>query len=133
MAETLLQAAKNLLPMIRANLDRIDSDCQLPPELAEAMAQKGLFGLYVPKVLGGPESDPVTAFHVVEEVSSVDGSAGWCCFNGTALTAAVSRITIEAAKELFGDPPVVQGSGSARSGGTATVVNGGYTLNGRWN
>ena len=118
MAETLLQSAKKLLPLIRANLDRIDSECQLPPELAEAMSQKGLFGLYVPKALGGPESDPITAFHVVEAISSVDGSAGWCSFNGTALTAAVSRITIAAAKELFGDPPEV--SGSAAMDGTTT-------------
>ena len=133
MAKTLLQSAKKLLPLIRANLDRIDSECQLPPELAEAMSQKGLFGMYVPKALGGPESDPITAFHVVEAISSVDGSTGWCSFNGTALTAAVSRITIAAAKELFGDPPEVSGSGSARSGGTATVVDGGYTVTGRWN
>ncbi|MCH7738024.1 MAG: acyl-CoA dehydrogenase family protein [Chloroflexi bacterium] len=133
MAESLLDAAKNLVPLIRANLDRIDSESQLPSELAEAMAQKGLFSLYVPRSLGGPESDPITAFHVVEEISSVDGSTGWCSFNGTALTAAVSRITVAAAKELFGDPPDVRGSGSARSGGTATVVSGGYSVSGRWN
>jgi len=133
MAETLLDAAKNLVPMIRANLDRIDSECQLPPELAAAMAQKGLFSLYVPKCLGGPELDPITAFYVVEEISKVDGSTGWCSFNGTALTAAVSRITVDAAKELFGDPPDIRGSGSARSGGTAKLTNGGYLVTGRWN
>ncbi len=133
MAETLLEAAKSFVPLIRANLDQIDSECQLPSDLAEAMGNKGLFGLYVPKSLGGPEADPITAFPVVEEISRADGSAGWCCFNGTALTAAVSRISVEAAKELFGDPPVIRGSGSARSGGTAKVTDGGYVLNGRWN
>ena len=97
------------------------------------MAAKGLFGLYVPKVLGGPELDPITAFPAVETISQVDGSAGWCCFNGTALTSAVSRISVAAAKELFGDPPVVRASGSARSGGTATVTEGGYIVSGRWN
>ena len=133
MAEDLLEAAKNLAPMIRANLGRIESECQLPPELAAAMAEKGLLGLYVPKCLGGPQLDPITAFHVVEEISKVDGSAGWCSFNGTALTSAVSRITVAAAKELFGDPPEVSGSGSARSGGTAKLTAGGYVVSGRWN
>ena len=133
MAETLLEAAKNFVPLIRANLDQIDSECQLPSDLAEDMGNKGLFGLYVPKSLGGPEADPITAFPVVEEISRADGSAGWCCFNGTALTAAVSRISVEAAKELFGDPPTIRGSGSARSGGTAKVTDGGYVINGRWN
>lgn len=133
MAENLLEAAKNLAPMIRANLDLIDSECQLPPDLAEVMAQKGLFSLYVPRCLGGPELDPITAFYVVEEISKVDGSTGWCSFNGTALTAAVSRITVAAAKELFGDPPNIGGSGSARSGGTAKLTTGGYLVSGRWN
>ena len=133
MAENLVDAAKELLPMIRANLGWMDSECQLPPELAAAMAQKGLFSLYVPKCLGGPELDPITAFHVVEEISKVDGSTGWCSFNGTALTAAVSRITVAAAKELFGDPPDIRGSGSARSGGTAKLTSGGYLVSGRWN
>ena len=131
MPENMLEAAKSMLPMIRANLSQIDSECQLPADLAEAMAEKGLFGLYVPEVLGGPELDPITAFPVVEAISRVDGSAGWCCFNGTALTSAVGRITVEAAKELFGDPPSVRASGSARSGGTATVTPGGYILSGR--
>lgn len=133
MAENLLDAAKNLVPLIIANLDQIDSECQLPLELAEVMAQKGLFSLYVPKSLGGPELDPVTAFYVVEEISKADGSTGWCSFNGTALTAAVSRITVAAAKELFGDPPDIRGSGSARSGGTAKLTEGGYFVSGRWN
>ncbi len=132
MAETLLEAAKSIVPMIRANLVKIDSDCQLPPDLAKTMNDAGLLRLYVPKALGGPELDPVTAFHVVEEIGKVDGSAGWCSFNGTALTASVSRITMDAAKELFGDPPNVSASGSARPQGTAKVTDGGYVINGRW-
>jgi len=133
MAESLLEAAKKLSPMIKANLDRIDSECQLPADLAKTMNDQGLLGLYVPKVLGGPELDPIAAFHVVEEISSADGSAGWCSFNGTALTSSVSRLSAEAAKELFGDPPNVSASGSARSGGTAKITEGGYVVSGRWN
>lgn len=133
MAEDLLSAAKSIVPQIRANLDRIDADCQLPRELAAAMAEKGLFGLYVPRALGGPEADPMAAFRVVETISQADGSAGWCAFNGSAITAAVARLTAAAARELFGDPPAVLGSGSARPEGTATVVEGGYIINGRWN
>ena len=76
MASTLLQAAKKLAPVIAENVSRIDSERQLPPELAKLMADENLFGLYVPKILGGPELDPLTAFYVVEEISKIDGSAG---------------------------------------------------------
>ena len=137
MAETLLEAAKSFVPIIRANLDKIDSECRLPSELADAMAQKGLFGLYVPKCLGGPEADPITAFPVVEEISRADGSTGWCCFNGTALTSAVSRISVEAARfatvvtqRIAGDadPRILVGMVRARSRHQPEIT---HTLEGR--
>lgn len=133
MSEDMIAVAERLVPEIRANLDRIDAERQLPPELADRMAKHRLFSLYAPSELGGPELDPLTAFRVVETISRADGSAGWCIFNGTAITAAVSRLTRDAATELFGDPPNLLGSGSARPEGTATVVEGGYIINGRWN
>jgi alkylation response protein AidB-like acyl-CoA dehydrogenase len=133
MAENLIDAAKSMAPLIQSSLDRIDSERQLPSELASAMAKKHLFGLYVPKELGGPETDPITAFRVVEEIAQADGSVGWCVFNGTAVSSAVARLSPRAAKELFGDPPLVLGSGSARAGGTAKLTEGGYLVTGRWN
>ncbi len=129
----LIAAAKQIAPEIAANRDRIDAERRLPADLAAKMAAKQLFGLYVPKELGGPETDPVTAYQVVEEIAQVDGSAGWCVFNGTAVSSAVARISPKAAKEIFGDPPCVLGSGSARAGGTARITGGGYIVSGRWN
>ena len=133
LAGDLVDAAKRIAPKIVANRDRIDLECQLPYELASEMADMGLFGLYVPRELGGPETDPATAFHVVEAIAQADGSAGWCVFNGAAVSSAVARLTPKAAKEIFGDPPVVLGSGSARAGGTAKLTEDGYIVSGRWN
>ena len=129
----LIAAAKKIAPEIAANRGRIDTERQLPSELSAKMAEKGLFGLYVPRELGGPETDPITAFHVVEEIAQADGSAGWCVFNGAAVSSAIVRISPIAAKEIFGDPPCILGSGSARAGGTAKVTDGGYIVSGRWN
>ena len=133
MPEDLVRVAESLVPEILANRDRIDAECQLPPDLADRMANHNLFCLYAPQALGGPELDPLTAFRVVETISRADGSAGWCVFNGSAITAALSRLTVDAAKEIFGDPPAMLGSGSARPEGTATITEGGYVINGRWN
>lgn len=133
MPDDLLKAAQSLVPAILANLDRIDDERQLPPELAARMARHRLFCLYAPEALGGPELDPLTAFRVVEAISRADGSAGWCVFNGSAITSAIARLTVDAAKEIFGDPPAILGSGSARPEGTATITEGGYLINGRWN
>ena len=133
MPEDLVSIAKSLVPDIVANVDRIDTECQLPAELAAKMAQHRLFCLYAPQGLGGPEADPLTAFEVVEAISQADGSAGWCVFNGSAVTSAIARLPVAAAKEIFGDPPAILGSGSARPEGTATIADGGYIINGRWN
>ena len=132
-AKDLIAAAKSIAPEIVANRDQIEAERQLPPDLAAKMAEKGLFGLYVPRELGGPETDPITAFHVVEEIAQADGSTGWCVFNGTAVSSAVVRISPKAAKEIFGDPPCILGSGSARASGTAKITDGGYIVSGRWN
>ena len=133
MPEDLVRVAESLVPEILANLDRIDAECQLPPDLADRMASHNLFCLYAPQALGGPELDPLTAFRVVETISRADGSAGWCVFNGSAITSALSRLTVDAVKEIFGDPPAMLGSGSARPKGAATITEGGYVINGRWN
>ena len=132
-ANGLLEAAKSIAPQIAANRDRIEAEGRLPPELAADMARRQLFGLYVPKELGGPEADPITAFKVVEEIAQADGSAGWCVFNGTSVSSAVARLSPQAAREIFGDPPFVLGSGSARAGGSAQIADGGYIVSGRWN
>ncbi len=133
MPHDLIGVAESLVPEILSNLDRIDAECQLPPDLADRMAAHNLFCLYAPEALGGPELDPLTAFRVVETISRADGSAGWCVFNGSAITAALARLTVDSVKEIFGDPPAMLGSGSARPEGTATITEGGYIVNGRWN
>ena len=133
MASTLLQAAKRLVPIIADNVSQIDSERQLPPELAKSMADENLFGLYVPRSLGGPELDPINAFHVVEEISKIDGSAGWCCFNGSTITSGISRVSESAGKEIIGDSGILVGSGSARPEGISKITPGGFLISGRWN
>ncbi|MEC8856906.1 MAG: acyl-CoA dehydrogenase family protein, partial [Chloroflexota bacterium] len=50
----------------------------LPDPLIEAMSEANLFQLFVPGAIGGPQTDPITAFRAVEELSKADGSVGWC-------------------------------------------------------
>ena len=85
-ADDPVAAAMGLASQIRAARDDMQSRCRLPDSLAEAMARAGLFQLYVPRALGGPETDPITAFRAVEELSKVDGSVGWCSFVASAVS-----------------------------------------------
>jgi alkylation response protein AidB-like acyl-CoA dehydrogenase len=126
-------AAKALAPQISAARWDIQSQCQLPDSLAKAMAQAGLLQLYVPAAIGGPETDPITAFKAVEELSKVDGSVGWCSFVASAISMYTAWVPAKLGRELFGQPLDVRAAGSFRPTADALLVDGGYKIGGRWN
>ena len=71
-------AAKNLVPVIVAARAECERDRRVPAEIAEALAAGGLFQMFLPRSMGGPELPPLTVFRAIEELSRADGSVGWC-------------------------------------------------------
>lgn len=65
-APDIVAAARALRPRIAAAREEMEESRRLPPDLVSAMDEAGLFRAYVPRSLGGPEIDPVTAFGAVE-------------------------------------------------------------------
>ena len=126
-------AAKALRSQIIAVREEIGASHQLPKSLSDAMAKADLFQLYVPRSMGGPETDPITAYQAVEEVSISDGSAGWCCFVSSGVSIYAGWVPPSLGRNLFGDPPDLRIAGSFRPEGTARAVEGGYRVNGHWN
>ena len=129
----LIQAAIALGPAIRAARDDAERMRQTPPDLAAEITKTGIYQMYFPASMGGPETPPLTAFRVVEEISRIDGSIGWCAMIATALSMNVSLLPVEVGRELAGTPADYRGAGSARPGGKAWKVPGGYRVKGRWN
>lgn len=126
-------AAKQLAPLADECGDFADEHGELAPQLVDALHDHGLFGMWVPKVLGGSELGPVESLEVVEQLSYGDPSAGWvvmaaCLSTGTA----GSYLGDSAVAELFGGDrfPVIAGQGTRP--GTAKSVDGGYMLSGAW-
>lgn len=89
--------------------------------LVEAMAEAGLFRLWIPRTLGGEEADPMTLVRVVEEVSLADGAAGWCIAIGGEYGALGGYLPAEAAREIYGSDPHVRTAGAFRPFGDAVV------------
>ena len=129
----IVATAKALAPAIRAARDDAERMRQTPPELAAKITATGIYQMYLPASMGGPETPPLTAFRVVEELSRVDGSVGWCAMIATALSMNVSRLPAEVGRELAGTPADYRGAGSARPGGRVWKVPRGYRAKGRWN
>jgi len=78
----ILHAAIGLAEQIQAASDEIERARRIPPGIAEAMKEAGVFGMAMPRVWGGPELDPLTQFRVIEALAMADGSVGWCTMIG---------------------------------------------------
>ena len=63
----LVQAARELAPTIDAAREAIERDRGLPPVLVDAMGAAGMFSLWLPKSLGGPELNAADFVRVIEE------------------------------------------------------------------
>jgi alkylation response protein AidB-like acyl-CoA dehydrogenase len=129
----IVAAARKLAPAVRAARDQAEQMRQTPPGLAAEITRAGIYQMYLPRSMGGPETPPLTAFRVVEELSKADGSVGWCAMIATALSMNTARLPAEVGRDLAGTPADYRGAGSARPGGRAWAVPGGYRVKGRWN
>jgi len=126
-----LEALRNLAPLIQERRDAFDELRRLPDEVFDAMADAGLFRLWLPKAIGGPELSLFDFMRVIETASAIDGSVGWLIGNGGGMSRAGGYVSRAVAREWFADP---RGFLAAATGavGTATPVKGGYRVTGRW-
>ncbi len=130
--QDIVAAAESLRPQIVAARDEIEESRRLPPAIIQQMERAGLFRMYAPKSLGGPELDPLTAFRAVEQLSMADGSVGWCCLIAGSISLYLGWMDAATAQEIVGRPPALKGAGSFRPEGTARSSGDGYVVDGRW-
>jgi alkylation response protein AidB-like acyl-CoA dehydrogenase len=127
-----VEVAKALASRIRESAQEIEQARRLPSGLVQTMAEAGLFRLWIPRALGGEETDPMTLVRVVEEVARADGAAGWCMAIGGEYGVFGGYLPTDAAREIYGSDPHVRTAGAFRPFGNAVVVDGGYRVTGRW-
>jgi len=128
-----LRLARQLAPVIFAAREETERMRQVSPVLADILASAGLYQMYLPRSMGGPELLPLTVFEAIEETSKADGSVGWCLMNANIVALAAGWLAPEVGRRNFGVPPDVRGAGSLRPLGRAWPVDGGYRLKGQWN
>ncbi|HET7881419.1 MAG TPA: acyl-CoA dehydrogenase family protein [Acetobacteraceae bacterium] len=131
-ASSYIAAARALAPQIHELADAIEQSRRLPPTLVDAMARAGLFRLWIPRSLGGEETDPMTLLRVVEEIAGADGAAGWCVALIGEYGVFGGYLPSEVAHEIYGSDPNVRTAGQLRPAGEARLVDGGYRVTGRW-
>ena len=130
--EDLLNVARALEPIIRQHADEAESNRRLSQAVVHAMAEAGLFRMWVPQALGGLEVPPLTLYRVIEEVARLDGSTGWCLMIGGASSVTGAFVADQAAEDMFGRNPLAVIGGSIAGFGKAVAHKDGYLVSGRW-
>lgn len=126
-----LAAIGRVAPIVAEHRASFDQERRLPDAVFNALADAGLFRLWLPEALGGPELSPVAFMTVVEAASALDGSVGWLVGNGGGMSRAGGYLPEATVRGWFSDPRafVVAATGAV---GAAEKVPGGYRLTGRW-
>ncbi len=130
---SMLEKARSLAPMFRANAEANERERMLVEETANALDDARLYGIFTPKCLGGSELPPLEALEVIETVSAADASTGWVMFAAAvAIGSGGAYLAESAAQQLFagGRIPVIAGQGIPN--GKAIAVKDGYRLSGAW-
>jgi alkylation response protein AidB-like acyl-CoA dehydrogenase len=128
---TYAAALERLAPLIAEHRGSFDRDSRVSDAVFKAIAEAGLFRLWLPKEFGGPELSPIEFMKVVEAASALDGSVGWLVANGGGMSRAAGYLPQGVADEWFADPYafIVAATGAV---GQALPVSGGYRVTGRW-
>lgn len=129
----LIEAAEALVPLLRDTAAEAEQARRTPDRVIDAVRSSGLFSLMVPRCRGGHGADLDTLFEVALTLSRADTSMGW-----------LITFYIEHNFWLCGYPESFQDEVFATTdhvlapatlnpgGGTATKVDGGYRVDGRW-
>jgi indole-3-acetate monooxygenase len=127
----ILHAAIALAPQIAAAGDEIEQARRIPPPIAKAMQDAGVFGMVMPRAWGGPELDLLTQFRVIETLAMADGSVGWCAMIGCDSGYVSGFLDQDVARGMYPDIRVATGA-AATPTGKATRVADGYRVEGRF-
>jgi indole-3-acetate monooxygenase len=129
----LLAAVASVRETVVAGAEAAEAQATLPQATVQALDAAGLFALKLPAVLGGAEADLVTQLEVLEALSYMDASAGWCTLIGAAAIAGAGAFLLEEAiAQIFAHGHVPRAAGTFMPSGHAVPVDGGYRVSGRW-
>src|SRR5581483_4542766 len=130
-AAGLIAALQRMAPLIQEQRDAFDRLRRMPDAVFAALADAGLFRLWLPRAIDGPELSPFEFMRVVEAASALDGSVGWLVGNGGGMSRIGGYVARAVARDWFSDPRMFVASATGAVG-TARPVADGYRVTGRW-
>lgn len=131
-ADAVVDAVRELAPVIAARGHEIEQQRRVPPDLLDALTAVGCFRMLVPSCHGGLALDHRGQMRVLEELARADGSVGWTVMIGSLAPVAFAKLSRDAFDALYAGGPDVILAGTFNPTGVATPVAGGFRVTGRW-
>ena len=128
---SLLDAAREIAPIIRAHSEEAERERRLSQPALKALRDTGLLRMTTPRSLGGLETDPVTRALVAEEIGRHDSAAAWTLENPLDWAFFCCRLPDEGAEEIYSGGADILIAAQFGRPLKATPANGGYRVSGR--
>jgi alkylation response protein AidB-like acyl-CoA dehydrogenase len=130
-AAPVLAAVAELAPRLAARAAETEAGRRLAPDVVDELRSAGCFRMLLPRSHGGDEVDLVTGMRVLEELARADGSVGWTVGIGGSGWLDLCHLPRATFDALYAGGPIVT-AGVIAPSGTASPVDGGYRISGRW-
>ena len=125
-----LARIREIAPTLAAAGAEIDRRRELPDAIVDALVERGLFRLLLPRSLGGAELLPAQYVPISEELARTDASIAWSVNQNSGCSMTAAHLAPEVAREIFGGPRGMLAWGPGP--GEARMVPGGYRVTATW-
>ncbi|MBK8504786.1 MAG: acyl-CoA dehydrogenase family protein [Saprospiraceae bacterium] len=129
--ETVLQNVLDIGPTIGTHIEEEENNRRLSPETIDLLRKEGLHRLFMPKALGGSETDPLTVAKLVEETARHNTAAGWSMMVANVATWWFRTLPAKGIDEIYKNGPDTLIAGAFHPPMMAMKGEGGYLINGR--
>ena len=109
--------ARELGLELAAAAEEIERRRELPEAIVEALIERGLFRLLLPRTFGGAELRPAAYVEVIEEIAKHDASTAWCLGQACGCTMTAAYLDPAVAHEIFGGRRGIVAWGPPGAGG----------------
>ena len=130
--EGLIEAARELAPMVRAEAERSEKASRIPEHVYRALVERGFLRTLLPKRYGGYEFEPAVAARIVLELSAGCGSTGWVASCAMSHQWMVAQFPLPCHDEVWAERPDQMVVTCFAPTGNCERADGGFRLTGTW-
>ena len=130
--ESLIQAARDMVPTLKKRAAQCEADRKVPKETVAEMQAAGFFEVLKPKLYGGYEMDPQVFYEIVSTLAQGCMSTAWIYGVIGVHNWQIALFDPRAAEDIWKDDRSVLIASTYMPKAQVTPVEGGFQFSGHW-